>query len=76
KSVKEADEVELNDDEGQLEEVDEDNNIREPSEDEIEIQKMHSTSYFHDGEKHNQVMVFPSDYYISELHDEAKGLKE
>ncbi|CAG8844755.1 24433_t:CDS:2, partial [Gigaspora margarita] len=41
KSVEEADEVELNDDEGQLEEVDEDNDIEGPSEDEIEICNWH-----------------------------------
>ncbi|CAG8811388.1 10704_t:CDS:2, partial [Gigaspora margarita] len=39
-------------------------------------EKMHSISYFYDGEKHNQNMVFPSNYHIPELRDKAKGLKE
>ncbi|CAG8734202.1 28961_t:CDS:2 [Gigaspora margarita] len=39
-------------------------------------EKMCSISYFRDGKKHNQVMVFLSDYYIPELCNEAKELKK
>ncbi|CAG8755577.1 33530_t:CDS:1, partial [Gigaspora margarita] len=36
-------------------------------------EKIHSTSYFCNREKHNQDMVFLSDYYILDLR---KGLKK
>ncbi|CAG8676892.1 15978_t:CDS:2, partial [Racocetra fulgida] len=38
--------------------------------------KMRNTSYFHEGIKYDQDMVFPSDYHISKLCGEAKGLRE
>ncbi|CAG8837121.1 8961_t:CDS:2, partial [Cetraspora pellucida] len=39
-------------------------------------EKLRSTSYFRKGRKYDQDMVFASDYHITELRGEAKGLKE
>ncbi|CAG8757832.1 17169_t:CDS:1, partial [Gigaspora margarita] len=39
-------------------------------------EKICSISYFCNREKHNQDMVFLSNYCILKLHGEAKGLKE
>ncbi|CAG8802463.1 38684_t:CDS:2 [Gigaspora margarita] len=84
KSVVEANKIELNDDKEQLEEVDKDDDIRVLLENKIEIhncsaeqqEKIRSISYFCNKEKHNQDIVFPSDYHILELCGKAKGLKE
>ncbi|CAG8728751.1 35412_t:CDS:2, partial [Racocetra persica] len=39
-------------------------------------EKLRSTSYFREGIRYDQDMIFSSDYRISELHEEAKGLRE
>ncbi|CAG8828449.1 35402_t:CDS:2, partial [Gigaspora margarita] len=43
---------------------------------EKENEKLRSTSYFHEGIRYDQNMIFPSDYRILELCGKAKGLKE
>ena len=39
-------------------------------------EKLRSTSYFREGIRYDQDMIFPSDYRIPELREEAKGLRD